>query len=257
MKLRKIFAKTKPNKEFLIALTSLLVSIVTVFIMVATNKIMNTTNKIMETQIEVEKADKIPIINFEASYRENQNGFAVGEIITIHNEGGIMTDFNSEEITYIEIEILDYSRVNEQIKIKIPINDYYSVKFATGALKKKIITYDNFSHKDGNNKKRFDVINNFMDLMEPYSEQKSKELGKAFSIGVPEFKTYFYVEYTDIFNQTYNTYYEVDHFGAKKINDESTGEELFSADLSQSVSLEDINENMLLDILKKRLELDR
>lgn len=252
MRLRGIFTLIKANKELVISLTSLVVSIVTVFVMLYTNSIMATTNNIMKTQIEVEKADKLPIINFEASYREDQSGFAVGELITIHNEGGIMTDFNSEEITYIEIEVLDYSRENEQIIIKIPIDDYYDTKFATGALQMKLITYDNFSYEYGNNRKQFEVINEFIKLVEPYSEQRSKETGRAFTIGVPEFKTFFNVTYKDLYNQKHELYYEVDHFGAKIIN-KSTGKKLFSSEINQFIMLADINEDMLLEMIKKRL----
>ncbi|MGE7132877.1 hypothetical protein [Lysinibacillus xylanilyticus] len=239
-------------KGNLISISTLFLTLVTILIMINANNIMKNTNKIMERQIEVDKADKIPIINFEASYREDQNGFAKGEIIAIYNEGGIMTDFNSEGITYIEIEVLDFSRENEKINIKIPIRDYYGVKFATGALQKKIITYDNLSDEYGNNRRQFNVINEFIKKGEQYSEQKSNETGKIFEIGIPEFKTYFNVTYKDIYNQKQDDYYEVGHSGAKIINN-TTGEKLFSSEGKQ-FQLADINENMLLEIIKKRLE---
>lgn len=207
----------------------------------------------METQTEVAKADKLPIIIFENSYREDQSGFAVGELMTIHNEGGIMNDFNSEQITYIEIDVLDYSRENEQIKVEIPIEDYYSVGFTTGALQKKIITYDNFSAEYGNNKKQFDVINNFLKVKEQYSEQKTKENGVIFTIGVPEFKTYFLITYTDIFKQKYETYYKVKNSGAEIIS-KSLGEKYFSSELNRFINLDDINENKLLEIIKKEIK---
>lgn len=251
-KLGGILTKVKSNKELIISLTSIGVSIVTVFIMISTNNIMITTNNIMETQTEVEKADKLPIINFEASYREDHSGFAVGEIITIHNEGGILMDFSAEEITYVEIEVLDYSRDNEVVKINIPINDYYDSAFTTGALQKKIVTFDNHGYEYGNNKKQFEVINKFMKIMEPYQEQKSKETGRAFTIGVPEFKTFFYVTYKDLYNQKHEIYYKVDHFGAKKIKS-STGKKLFSSSANKFIELKDIDENMLMERIKKKM----
>jgi hypothetical protein len=230
----------KSNRDLIVSLTSLAVSIATIFIMTSTNKIMITTNKIMETQTEVEKADKLPIINFKASYKEDQSGFAVGEMIAIHNEGGIMTDFNSEEITYVDIQVLDYNRKNEEININIPIDDYYDTNFTTGALQKEISTYENYSSEYGNNKIRFEVINKFMKIVEPYSEQKNLETGIAFSIGVPEFRTFFHVTYKDLYNQKHDYYYEVDHFGAIKIK-ESSGKKLFSNNINQFIMLEDVN----------------
>lgn len=251
MEFRRICEWCNTNKELVTSIITLLLTVVTIVIMINTNNIMKTTNKIMERQIEVEKADKIPIINFEKSYREDQNGFATGELITIHNEGGIMKDFNSENITYIEIEVLDYSRENE--KIKIPIDDYYSVAFTTGAMQKKIITYDNRSDEYGNNLRLLNVINEFIKKVEQYSEQKSKETGRVFEVSVPELKTFFYLTYKDIYNQKYDVYYEVDGSGAKIIN-KTTGVKLFSNEGKSYNKLADINENMLIEIIKKKLD---
>ncbi|BCB05155.1 hypothetical protein [Bacillus sp. KH172YL63] len=252
IKLKLILIWIKSNKDLMVSLTSLTLSIVTIFIMKSTNEIMVTTNKIMETQIEVEKADKLPIINFEGSYKEDRSGFAYGEIITIHNEGGILKDFFSEEITSIEIQVLDYSKNKEQIIIEIPVNDYYDSAFATGSLQKKIITYDNLTSENGNNKRRFEVINNFLEKAETYSELRRNDSNRAFSISAPIFKTYFFVSYKDIYNQKHENYYIVDHFGAKII-EKSVGEEKFSSELNQFINLNDINENMLLELIEKRL----
>lgn len=60
------------------------------------------------------------------------------------------------------------------------------------------------------------------------------------------------MKYKDIYNQKHDEYYEVGHFGAKLMN-KITGEKLFSSE-GKKFQLANINENMLLEIIKKRLD---
>jgi hypothetical protein len=248
-----IWNKIINHKEILVSITSLLISVVTIFIMITTNNIMQTTNQIMENQTEISKADKLPILNFEITYLEDESGFARNEQMFIYNEGGIIKEFEYEEITYIDILVSDYSKEEPNININIPIDDYYDASFKTGALQKKLVTFTNYGIKEGNNRKQFDLIKKFMSLVENYEEKRNKETGRAFTIGPIEFNTYIFFKYKDIYGENHVEYYRVDVFGAEKI-DNSYGKKIFNYDHFKYKRFNEIDELILLDIVKENLD---
>ncbi|WDL92800.1 hypothetical protein JCR32_02845 [Bacillus sp. HNR-4] len=248
--LKRVCREYIPKSE----VVQLLVSIASICVAIVALCVSCNANKIMERQMEVEKADKKPLINLEMTYDEDVNGNAIGHNLIIHNEGGLMKNFDSEVLTLLEIEVLDYSKDNAKKLISLPIKDYYDIPITTGALQKKIVTHDNLSFKEGNNWRIFNVSTNFLSVVKPFEQQKEKETGKVFSIGVAELKTYSKVEYEDIYGDKHVEYYEVDTFGAKRLSN-SKGKEIFKTDIlsKEVLSIRDINENKLLELVKEKV----
>ncbi|MCC2438127.1 MULTISPECIES: hypothetical protein [unclassified Bacillus cereus group] len=233
--------------QAIIAVMALLVSISAV-------AITYTTNEIMKQQMEITKAEKRPLINFKRDYANDENGFAIRESLAVHNEGGLMEDFDSKMITFFDFGIWDYSKDEAEKHIIVPIKNYY-IGFTTGALQKEIVTYDNKFFKEGNNKKIIEVTREFSKLKEPLEQKQKEKSDYHFEIGEGEFKTYCKVEYKDIYGEKQELYYDVSASGAKKISakqGKSTFEKIES--LSKGFYIEEVSASKLLDYVEKEMK---
>lgn len=238
-----------PRNQFgqaIISFTALLVSISAIVIT-------SNTNKIMEQQIEVTKAEKRPLINFKRDYENDEAGFAIREKISIHNEGGLMEEFDSEVFTFFDISILDYGKNEIEQHIIVPIRHYY-YGFTTGALQKEVVTYSNPFFKEGNNKKIFNVAREFAELKKPLEQKQIANSDYQFLIGEADFKTYFKVVYKDIYGEKQEIYYDASNLGAKKIS-VTQGEKIFENDelLSKGFDIEDLTASKLLEYVEKEM----
>lgn len=212
------------------------------------------TNKIMEQQMETTKIEKRPLINFKRDYEYDENGFAIGESLAIHNEGGLMEEFDSKMFTFLDIVISDYSKDEVEKHIIVPIKNYY-YGFKTGALQKEIVTYDNKFFKEGNNKKIIEVTREFSKLKEPLEQKQAEKSNYHFDIGGGEFKTYCRVEYKDIYGEKQELYYNVKASGAEKISTKEGKDTVEKVEsLSKGFYIEEVTASKLLDYVEKEMK---
>ncbi|HFK1771007.1 TPA: hypothetical protein ACGXGV_003399 [Bacillus paranthracis] len=232
--------------QVMISIMALLVSISAVIIT-------STTNKLMEQQMEITKVEKRPLINFKGNYETDENGFAIRESLAIHNEGGLMEEFDSKMLTFFDIGVWDYSKDEVEKHIVVPIKNYY-IGFTTGALQKEIVTYDNKFFKEGNNKKIIEVTREFSKLKEPLEQKQTEKSNYHFEIGGGEFKTYCKVEYKDIYGEKQELYYDVSTSGAKKISTKLGKSTFEKIELSKGFDIEEVSASKLLGYVEKEMK---
>ncbi|HDR7733383.1 TPA: hypothetical protein QCX99_000496 [Bacillus thuringiensis] len=231
-----------------------MISIMALLVSISAIIITSNTNKLMEQQMEITKVEKRPLINFKREYVEDENGFAIGESLAIHNEGGLMEEFDSKMFTFLDISILDYSKDEVEKHIIVPIKNYY-YGFKTGALQKEIVTYNNRFFKEGNNKKIIEVTREFSKLKEPLEQKQIANSNKQFLIGEGEFKTYCKVKYTDIYGEKQELYYDVSNSGASRL-DTNKGKSAFenSELLGKGFYIDEVSASKLLDYVEKEMK---
>ncbi|GAB6518442.1 hypothetical protein bcgnr5398_30680 [Bacillus cereus] len=234
-------------------LGQVMISVMALLVSISAVVITSTTNKLMEQQMEITKVEKRPLINFKGNYETDENGFAIRESLAIHNEGGLMEEFDSKMLTFFDIGVWDYSKDDVEKHIVVPIKNYY-FGFTTGALQKEIVTYDNKFFKEGNNKKIIEVTREFSKLKEPLEQKQAKKSNYHFEIGGGEFKTYCKVEYKDIYGEKQELYYDVSTSGAKKISTKQ-GRSIFEKiESSTGFDIEEVSASKLLDYVEKEMK---
>ncbi|MGE7866667.1 hypothetical protein ACQKNO_10445 [Bacillus paramycoides] len=248
----KRFLSDKDNREIVLVSINTLTAVVSVIIAVISLFVAWQAKEIANRQIETAKAEKSPLIYFDITYDEDDKGNFIGTNLVVSNEGGLLREFDVDLVTVLELEISDFSKDKVKKILKIPIRNYYDIGGKSGASQKKLMTYDNLFLKEGNNAKINRVIREFSENIESLNEEKEKQTGKAFLVGYPELKTYVKVWYKDIYNEKHTQYYNVDNFGATRINDERGKEELKNDDLSnKAVDLKDLDANKLLEMVRQ------
>ncbi|HDR4864610.1 TPA: hypothetical protein QCR55_000942 [Bacillus cereus] len=248
----KRFLRDKDNRDFIVALISGFTAVISVVIAGVSLYVAWQAKEIANLQIETAKAEKNPLIYFDMTYDEDDKGNFIGTNLVVSNEGGLLREFDVDLVTVLELGVSDFSKDKVKRTLKIPIRNYYDIGGKSGASQKKLMTYDNLFLKEGNNAKINRVIREFSENIESLKEEKEKKTGKAFLVGYPELRTYVKVWYKDIYNEKHTQYYNVDNFGATRIDDKRGKEELKIDDLSdKAVDLKDLDANKLLEIVKQ------
>ncbi|PEJ52826.1 hypothetical protein [Bacillus wiedmannii] len=250
----KSFLRDKDNRDFVVALISGFAAVISVVIAGVSLYVAWQAKEIANLQIETTKAEKSPLIYFGMTYDEDDKGNFIGTNLEVSNEGGLLREFDVDLVTVLELGISDFSKDKDKVKrtLKIPIRNYYDIGGKSGASQKKLMTYDNLFLKEGNNAKINRVIREFSENIESLNEEKEKQTGKVFLVGYPELKTYVKVWYKDIYNEKHTQYYNVDNFGATRMDDKRGKEELKNDELSDNaVDLKDLDANKLLEIVKQ------
>lgn len=246
----KRFLSDKDNRDIVLFSINTLTAVVSVIIAVISLFVAWQAKEIANRQIETAKAEKSPLIYFDMTYDEDDKGNFIGTNLEVSNEGGLLREFDVDLVTVLEFGISDFSKDKVKRTLKIPIRNYYDIGGKSGASQKKLMTYDNLFLKEGNNAKINRVIREFSENIE--SLNKEKQTGKAFLVGYPELKTYVKVWYKDIYNEKHTQYYNVDNFGATRIDDKRGKEELKNDDLSDNaVDLKDLDANKLLEMVRQ------
>ncbi|PFK30760.1 hypothetical protein COJ18_27140 [Bacillus cereus] len=252
----KRFLSDKDNRDIVLFSINTLTAVVSVIIAVISLYVAWQAKEIANRQIETAKDEKSPLIYFDMTYDEDDKGNFIGTNLEVSNEGGLLREFDVDLVTVLELGISDFSKDKDKVKrtLKIPIRNYYDIGGKSGASQKKLMTYDNLFLKEGNNAKINRVIREFSENIESLNEEKEKQTGNAFQVGYPELKTYVKVWYKDIYNEKHTQYYNVDNFGATRLDDKRGKEELKNDDLSDNVvDLKDLDANKLLEIVKKKI----
>ncbi|MED1284416.1 hypothetical protein [Bacillus mycoides] len=248
----KRFLRDKDNRDFIVALISGFTAAISVVIAGVSLYVAWQAKEIANRQIETAKVEKSPLIYIDMTYDEDDKGNFIGTNLVVSNEGGLLREFDVDLVTVLEFEISDFSKNKVKRTLKIPIRNYYDIAGKSGASQKKLMTYDNLYLKEGNNAKINRVIREFSENIDSMNVEKEKQTGKAFLVGYPELKTYVKVWYKDIYNEKHTQYYNVDNFGATRINDERGKEELKNDDLSdKAVDLKDLDANKLLEMVRQ------
>ncbi|NUJ05045.1 hypothetical protein [Bacillus paranthracis] len=248
----KRFLSDKDNRDIVLFSINTLTAVVSVIIAVISLFVAWQAKEIANRQIETAKAEKSPLIYFDMTYDEDDKGNFIGTNLEVSNEGGLLREFDVDLVTVLEFGISDFSKDKVKRTLKIPIRNYYDIGGKSGASQKKLMTYDNLFLKEGNNAKINRVIREFSENIESLNKEKEKQTGKAFLVGYPELKTYVKVWYKDIYNEKHTQYYNVDNFGATRIDDKRGKEELKNDDLSDNaVDLKDLDANKLLEMVRQ------
>ncbi|MGQ7772737.1 hypothetical protein [Bacillus sp. WC2507] len=231
-----------------------MISVMALIVSISAVIITSNTNKLMEQQMEVTKAEKRPFIKFKQNYEYGENDFENKEILAIHNEGGLMEEFHSDVLTFFDISIRDYSKDEVEKHILFPIQGYYN-GFATGALQKELVTYEHQHVKGRKGQKVEEVRREFSKLKESLEQKQTAKSNTKFVIGEAEFKTYFKVEYKDIYGEKQELYYEIMSSGAYRMSEEQGKGAFQNIELLRTgFYIGDLSTSKLLDYVEKKMK---
>ncbi|MDK8193971.1 hypothetical protein QP794_28210 [Paenibacillus sp. UMB7766-LJ446] len=221
------------NKIFFEVLVTLSLSTMALFVSCQ-------ANTIASNQTAIAEAENMPVFEIKSTqvYDDDRKEYTEHKV-KIANEGGPIYGFDSDVVTFLNIDYLDNKDGYINKNIRVPLRGYFTASLVTSKVKGELATVQGYL----NNNKLFDLTQEI--LNGPDAEEKFIDI---------EIQVYVKIRYEDFLHRYNEEYYYVPYLQTQKLS-QSEGENIFKehseALLSKGVEFLDLSRNKVIKIINE------
>lgn len=201
------------------------------------NQLINKQNSLVDLQARIAEAQALPTFEIRIAQQMNPATLRADDnFLIIDNTGGPVHEFSSKTIFSLEIDAAPSATPIRNIKLFIPINDYFSASAITAAGKGQLIT--NIGRRNN------EIVTAFEKALRERAHSQNWEYANT------EERTYTQIVYRDILDRVHEEYYFVEPiYGATRVSNEEGRVKFAAWSAGRSRQMSDLLSDKIFDEL--------